>query len=109
MEAYPLPYVEHNLPFVVLSGLGSDTLINSTYEPHPLLKERGIEIDSAVPVVSGERAQQLRQEFLNADGKDAPWNSLPRNRGEVKGFRVKAVGRVGQASQRSELQQERLT
>ncbi|KAK8250381.1 Gryzun, putative trafficking through golgi-domain-containing protein [Phyllosticta capitalensis] len=93
MDAYPLPYVEHNLPFVVLSGLGSDTLINSTYEPHPLLKERGIEIDSAVPVVSGERAQQLRQEFLNADGKDAPWNSLPRNRGEVKGFRVKAVGR----------------
>ncbi|KAK7555039.1 Gryzun, putative trafficking through golgi-domain-containing protein [Phyllosticta citricarpa] len=93
MDAYPLPYVEHNLPFVVLSGLGSDTLINSSYEPHTLLKDRGIEIDSAVPVVSGDRALQLRQEFLNADGRDAPWNSLPKNRGDIKGFRVKAVGR----------------
>lgn len=94
MDAYPLQFVEHNLPFVVLSGLGEKPSDDS--QPHPLLKVHGIEIDSAVPVVSGDRADQLRQEFLSADARDAPWNGLRiRARGDHVGFKLKAVGRVG--------------
>ncbi|KKY15377.1 putative protein of unknown function DUF1683 [Diplodia seriata] len=94
MDVYPPQYVEHNLPFVVLSGLGDAPSDDSGYEPHPLLKDRGIEIDSAVPVVTGERVDQLRQEFLSADAREAPWNGLrTRTRGDHVGFRLKAVGR----------------
>lgn len=100
MDVYPPQYVEHNLPFVVLSGLGENPSDDSQYQPHALLKERGIEIDSAVPVVTGDRADQLRQEFLSADARSAPWNGLrTRARGDHVGFRLKAVGRVGQGHQ----------
>lgn len=96
MDVYPPQYIEHNLPFVVLSGLGETPSYDSGYEPHPLLKGHGIEIDSAVPVVTGERVDHLRQEFLSADARDAPWNNLrTRTRGDHIGFRLKAVGRVG--------------
>ncbi|KAK0647707.1 Trafficking protein particle complex subunit 11 [Lasiodiplodia hormozganensis] len=94
MDVYPPQYIEHNLPFVVLSGLGETPSYDSGYEPHPLLKGHGIEIDSAVPVVTGERVDHLRQEFLSADARDAPWNNLRiRTRGDHVGFRLKAVGR----------------
>ncbi|GME25466.1 hypothetical protein GTA08_BOTSDO03296 [Neofusicoccum parvum] len=94
MDVYPPQYVEHNLPFVVLSGLGETPSEDSNYQPHPLLRERGIEIDSAVPVVTGQRVDQLRQEFLSADARDAPWNNLrTKARGDHVGFRLKAVGR----------------
>ncbi|OJD38778.1 foie gras liver health family 1 [Diplodia corticola] len=94
MDVYPPQYVEHNLPFVVLSGLGETPSDDSGYVPHPLLRDRGIEIDSAVPVVTGEHADQLRHEFLSADARHAPWNGLrTKTRGDHVGFRLKAVGR----------------
>ncbi|KAF2145473.1 uncharacterized protein K452DRAFT_264522 [Aplosporella prunicola CBS 121167] len=93
MDAYPSQYVEHNLPFVVVSGLGTDTS-EPYFQPHKLLQEHGLNIDSAIPTLINEHAEQLRQEFLIADSRHAPWNGIrSRSRGDLIGFKIRAVGR----------------
>lgn len=97
MDAYPPDYIAHNLPLVVLSGLGDESRLESNPSAHRLLQVNGTPIDSEIPTVTGERAEQLLQEFLKTDASDAPWNSRPaKSRGNLTGFRVRAVGRVGQ-------------
>ena len=97
MDAYPPEYVAHNLPLVVLSGLGDKSKLRNIQRTHRLLQGSGTPIDSEIPTVTGECAERLLQEFLKADASDAPWNSRPvKSRGNLTGFRVRAVGRVGQ-------------
>jgi solute carrier family 25 protein 38 len=97
MDAYPPAYVEHNLPLVVLSGL----VRNAELQPPPpvqqLLPGRAITtVSSDAPLVTGQRAEQLLQEFLAADGTNAPWS--PRSASAAAkgshGFRLRVVGRV---------------
>lgn len=97
MDAYPPEYVAHNLPLVVASGLGSIPELESIPAVHDVLPGRGATtISSELPQITGERADQLLEEFLNADGRDAPWNGRPGSRrGGLIGFRLRAVGRVG--------------
>lgn len=99
MDAYPPEYVAHNLPLVVVSGLGSIPELESIPAVHDVLPGRGATtISSELPQITGERADQLLEEFLNSDGRDAPWNGRPGSRrGGLIGFRLRAVGRVGQA------------
>jgi len=97
MDAYPEEYVAHNLPLIVLSGLGSTDGADTSSRPHNVLEENGAVVSTELPPVPGEQAKQLLQEFLNADAKDAPWNGRPgRNKSGLIGFRMRAVGRVGQ-------------
>ncbi|KAJ9668593.1 hypothetical protein H2201_001235 [Coniosporium apollinis] len=94
MDAYPPDYVAHNLPLVVLSGLGDESRLQDSGPVYKLLQENGTPIDSEIPTVTGERAEQLLQEFFKTDASDAPWNSRPvKSRGNLSGFRVRAVGR----------------
>ncbi|KAF2189658.1 hypothetical protein K469DRAFT_736937 [Zopfia rhizophila CBS 207.26] len=95
MDAYPLDYVLHNLPFVVLSGLDSAPELESRSPIQDVLPGGATTtLSSEIPPVTGERAQQLLQEFLNVDGRDAPWNGrLGTRRGNLIGFRLRAVGR----------------
>ena len=94
MEAYPPEYVEHNLPLVLLSGLGErrDKPLAS-YEA--LQQESGTRIAASSPECSGERAQQLLSQFKQLDGGELSWNgtSLPGPTGSLK-YRMKAIGRV---------------
>ncbi|PSN72718.1 hypothetical protein BS50DRAFT_616268 [Corynespora cassiicola Philippines] len=95
MEAYPAEYVQHNLPFVVLSGLGSKNDLEPLPPVHQVLPgEAATSISCEIASVTGEHANQLLQEFLKADGTNAPWNGRMQNRrGNLLGFRIRTVGR----------------
>lgn len=99
MEAYPPAYVQHNLPFVLLSGLGSQNELEPPPSVHSVLPGRAVtRTSSEIPPVTGERADQLLQDFLNADGTNAPWNARNSSRKDLgHGFRIRAVGRVCKA------------
>ncbi len=100
MDAYPPDYVSHNLPLVVLSGLGSAGSRSqhaSQRASYPLLHEKGYRITSDIPPVTGPSAEQLLRTFLDADASKGPWNGrYEKGRMGTIGFRVKDVGRVGQ-------------
>lgn len=97
MEAYPQEYIEHNLPLVILSGLGGRS--NETSLGSSLPNKSGTRLQSASPECNGERAHALLSEFLKLDGSSQPWNatSLPNSSGMMK-YRMKTIGRVGMAS-----------
>ena len=105
MDNYPLHYVSHNIPFVVLFGLGSPSPSpGPIFGPHvtveseyPLLVERGIYISSDLPSVAGKAADELLQCFREFDAKDAAWNERPgKGKTGTMGFTYRSVGRVGQ-------------
>ena len=100
MDAYPADYVFHNLPLIVLSGVDAAQPEPQSLPPlQDVLPGKGAtHINSEIPALTSTRAQQLLQEFLDADGSDAPWNGRPGNRkGNLIGFKFRAAGRVGQA------------
>lgn len=98
MEAYPPEYVQHNLPFIVLSGLATTQELEPPPPVHTVLPGRGsTSISSDIPPVLGDHADTLLQDFLSADATNAPWNArAPTRRGLAHGLRIRAVGRVGQ-------------
>ena len=98
MEAYPPEYVEHNLPLVVLSGLG-ERRGNGIAGPVLPRQESGTKIQASSPQCSGERSQHLLDEFLKLDGTNLAWNAtaLPSASGMLK-YKMRAIGRVGTAA-----------
>ncbi len=100
MEAYPADYLVHNLPFILLSGLGSaksPSLVNSAGSSYPLSSHNGVVIKSDLPSLTGQSADQLLECFLKLDASNAAWNNRPtKGRMGLAGYRIKAVGRVGQ-------------
>jgi hypothetical protein len=98
MDAYPPDYVSHGLPFIVLSGLETKQDLELLPPVQNVLPGRATTtISSEIPSVTGTRASQLLQEFLSADGSDAPWNGRGQSRrGNLASFRIRTVGRVGQ-------------
>jgi solute carrier family 25 protein 38 len=95
MEAYPAEYVEHNLPLVLLSGLGYPENNGSSIAQLPR-QESGTRFQCSSPECSGERAQLLLKHFQELDGTHRPWNanSLPSPGASLR-YRIKAIGRVG--------------
>ncbi|CAO2650601.1 Nn.00g018930.m01.CDS01 [Neocucurbitaria sp. VM-36] len=95
MDAYPPDYVQHNLPFIVLSGLGNSKELDAPPPVQDALPGRAItSINSESPLVTGDRADELLHEFLSADGTNAPWNGRGvGQKGSTHGFRIRAVGR----------------
>lgn len=99
MDDYPPEYIQHNLPFIVLSGLGTTAEPDAPAPVQNVIRGRAVTtITSEIPPVTGDRATQLLQHFLSADGTNAPWNGrAPSRKGVSQSFRIRAVGRVGQA------------
>jgi hypothetical protein len=97
MDAYPSDYTQHNLPLIVLAGLGNTTETDAPPHVHNVLPGRAvITISSETPPVTGDRADQLLQDFLSADGSNALWNGqVPMRKGITPAFRIRIVGRVG--------------
>lgn len=97
MDAYPAEYVQHNLPFIVLSGLGTTQELNPPPPVQDVLPGRAAtSITSELPPVTrGTHTEALLQDFLSADSTSAPWNGRASVRqGLAHGFRIRAVGRV---------------
>lgn len=100
MDGYPADYVQHNLPLIVLSGLGAGKELESPPAVQDVLPGRAITtISSDIPVATGQHAEKLSQAFLDADGTNAPWNGRAfLGKGVQHGFRIRNVGRVGQTT-----------
>ena len=102
MDGYPADYVGHNLPFVVLFGLGSTHArpLLEAERDFPLLQEKGIYISCELPNVTGSVADQLLGSFHEFDARNASWNNRPgKGKMGTMGFTYRTVGRVGQTPQ----------
>lgn len=99
MEAFPPGYVLHNLPFIALSGLGTAPELDPQQPFQDLLKgQQTTALNADIPALTSTRAQQLLQEFLRYDSTTTPWEAHGLDRREtLTKFRMRAVGRVGQA------------
>lgn len=97
MDAYPPEYVDHNLPFIVLSGLGHGKELSGPAPVQDVLPGRAVTtVNTDAPLVTSDRANNLLHEFLNADGSNSPWNGQASSRkGTLPSFKIRAVGRVG--------------
>ncbi|KKK16729.1 hypothetical protein ARAM_004173 [Aspergillus rambellii] len=97
MDAYPQDYVAHNLPFILLLGLEQDTSDDSKkeWDNYPLLKEKGVKIESDFPPLDESAAEELRSVFLGLDASRAPWDPRDDAFSEESGieFKIKSVGR----------------
>lgn len=101
MDAYPEDYIVQNLPLILLSGLEAESndeseSVNGNAK-YPLLREKGIEISSDFPPLSGDVAEELRGVLLEEDASQAPWNFRNDVHGKSTGVgvKIKSVGRVG--------------
>ena len=86
MDGYASAYVAHNVPLLVVSGLGSAPQDKSN------APEGAIRIASEIPPLESEDAQVLLRHFKDSDAGELAWNAREYS-GRNK-FRVKIVGRV---------------
>jgi len=91
MEDLPEEYTQHNLPLVLLSGLGleDDALQDAK-------QSSGTRLLINTPECKGEKASQLLDQFVKRDGTLSAWNAgaLPGPVGSIK-YHMKPIGRVG--------------
>jgi len=85
MDGYAPAYVAHNIPYLVVSGLG-------VHEKEAARKDGGVRISSEIPPLETEDAIALLKYFKENDGTNLPWNGREHT-GRNK-FRVKTTGRV---------------
>jgi len=92
MDDLPTEYTEHDLPLLVLSGLGHDGGSN-------VKNIGGTRLAIQTPECEGERAINLRQQFVARGGSGSAWNAsaLPGPNGSLK-YHMQPVGRVGMPS-----------
>ena len=89
MDGYAPAYVAHNVPLLVVSGLGSGQYDTKLAAP-------GTVIVSELPAVETEDALKLLEHFKKRDAVGLPWNAdehIGRNK-----FKIKVIGRVAKSS-----------
>ena len=99
MESYDEDYVAHNLPLILLSGLGTEPEVFHDHHARSksILDDGGFRIKVDAPDLTDNTAESLLQAFLAADSAEDPWNSRATSVKDNGGcFRIKRVGRVGQ-------------
>ncbi|KAK2735957.1 hypothetical protein FQN57_001030 [Myotisia sp. PD_48] len=99
MDAYPLSYVDHNLPLVLLSGIGSTDADSHEKSPEArrdfaVLQTSGFEICCDIPPITGKTASVLLDAFLAEDASQVPWNTRNFNqKSSGARFRIETAGR----------------
>ncbi|RDW72025.1 hypothetical protein BP5796_08059 [Coleophoma crateriformis] len=89
MDGYEPEFVTHNLPLLVLAGLGPEKPTEATNSTSGW--ETGVQITSQIPPVETRDADVLLKHFEANDGRELAWNGREEN---VKNkFWVKSVGR----------------
>lgn len=86
MDGYPPAYVAHNVPYLVVSGLGD------AQQKQADLEADGVRIASDIPPVEGDDAEVIIRNFKDANAEGLAWNNHASG-GRHK-FKVKIVGRV---------------
>lgn len=95
MDELPDDYTAHNLPLVLLSGLGQDGSPDGV-SSQDMRQQSGTSINMQSAGCEGDRARELRQQLLLQDGSDQAWNakSLAGPTGSMK-YAMRPIGRVG--------------
>ncbi|KAI2628833.1 Gryzun, putative trafficking through golgi-domain-containing protein [Hypoxylon sp. NC1633] len=89
MDGYPAGSLDHNVPFLVVSGLG----ISST-KSHPNdldLREQSILVRSEVPPIDSREAKTILRYIQERDATNLPWNSQDSPR--KYRFNIRTIGR----------------
>ena len=90
MDEYPLGSLDHNVPFLVASGLSSSSAHEHKNE------EGGSILQSGMPCLEGENADVLHAYLQSIDATQPPWNG--RDKKAPYRYRVASIGRVRQSS-----------
>lgn len=86
MDGYPPGSLDHNVPFLVASGLSSSPPAQETSEG----QGKGVVLRSEMPCLEGEHAGVLHEYLQGIDATLPPWTH-----GDAKyRYRVASVGRV---------------
>lgn len=103
MDAYPKPYVDHNLPLVCISGIGTapaekeGSSLTSSSSSYPQLHDHGLTIQSDFPLLTTATAHKVLNSICRQDDSRRPWNSLfEQLSDDVLRLKIKQTGRVGQ-------------
>ncbi|TWU77678.1 hypothetical protein ED733_008232 [Metarhizium rileyi] len=88
MDGYPSGSLEHNVPFLVASGLNS---AEPELDLEGELSTQGQLVKSDLPPLRNQEAQVLERYFQEIDDKGTSWTVVPRE--EPYRFRIKMVGR----------------
>ncbi|QIX01556.1 hypothetical protein AMS68_007073 [Peltaster fructicola] len=93
MEELPAEYTEHNLPYVLLSGL-IDEDSQQQQAGSRQRQDSGTRIFADSPLCGEQRARSVLAQLLKWDGRHQPWNaiSLPGPTGTLK-YRLRSLGR----------------
>jgi hypothetical protein len=86
MDGYAPAYVAHNVPYLVVSGLGDAP------QKQADLEAEGVRIASDIPPVDSDDAEIIIRNFKDVDAEGLAWNNHASG-GRHK-FKVKIVGRV---------------
>ncbi|KAF2971026.1 hypothetical protein GQX73_g2591 [Xylaria multiplex] len=89
MEAYPPGSLDHNVPFLVVSGLGTNTAKPLLADPE--LRERGILVRSELSAVDTREAKIILRLIQEADATSLPWE--PRDNPKRYKFKINTIGR----------------
>ena len=100
MAGYPEHCITHNVPLVVLFGLGAESSIveDEATKGYRLTQDQSTVVSTNLPCADGPVADNLIRCFDQLDARHAAWNSRP-GKGKMgsMGFTYRRIGRVGQA------------
>ncbi|KAI0204569.1 Gryzun, putative trafficking through golgi-domain-containing protein [Astrocystis sublimbata] len=89
MDAYPPGTLDHNVPFLIVSGLGTTPAKGLPLDKE--LRERGILVRSELPPIDTREARVILRLIQEADASNRPWR--PRDGAKRHSFRITPIGR----------------
>ncbi|XDG05786.1 hypothetical protein ABKA04_005401 [Annulohypoxylon sp. FPYF3050] len=89
MDDYPAGSLDHNVPFLVVSGLSNAPIKPTITDPG--LREQAVLVRSEIPPIESREAKIILRCIQERDATDLPWNSQdPSKRYK---FKIKPIGR----------------
>ncbi|GAP88337.1 hypothetical protein SAMD00023353_3001380 [Rosellinia necatrix] len=89
MDEYPPGSLDHNVPFLVVSGLSTNPTKPLLTDPE--LRERGILVRSELPPVETRESRTVLRLIQEADATSLPWTS--QDSSKRYRFRIRTIGR----------------
>ncbi|KAI0377052.1 Gryzun, putative trafficking through golgi-domain-containing protein [Hypomontagnella monticulosa] len=89
MDGYPAGSLDHNVPFLVVSGLSTAPTKSALTDPG--LREQGILVRSELPPIESREAKTILRCIQEKDASDLPWHARDTSR-KYK-FKIKTIGR----------------
>ena len=89
MDGYPAASLDHNVPFIVASGLNAESPELALDES---LREQGLLLKSDLPALESKEAELIDGYLQEIDARGKCWTIFKRD--ELYRLRIKTVGRV---------------